>query len=63
MIYDTEKQQILASKRLNQQFFGFYLLFFIYTKKRLKQLMDYQNSWQLIFYRSLNALLVQLLQL
>ncbi len=44
-IKDTKKQQMLTFKILHQQFF---LLLF---EKWLKRLLDYQNSWQFIFYR------------
>ncbi len=52
IINDTEKQQLLTFRRLNQQFF---LLFLI--EKTLKQLIDYQDSWRLIFFWSNNLLL------
>ncbi len=44
IITDTEKQQILTFKRLNMQLFLLYL-----ENNWLKQLIDYQNSWEIFF--------------
>ncbi len=49
IIKDTEKQQILTWKRLNLQ--SFLLVLF---EKWLKRLINFQNCWRLIFYRSIN---------